>query len=138
MKNSGIQELRNYEHWEIIKSLKSYHAGKKTRELCQAISKLINKARFQKDLNLKQQIWKAAGSAMDNIAEGFDDGSSREFIRFLGYSQRSCGEVQSQLYRALDCGYINNSEFNIVYDLASDCRKQIKGFRKYLRNYKKD
>ena len=75
---------------------------------------------------------------MYNIAEGFDDGSSREFIRFLGYSQRSCGEVQSQLYRALDWGYINNSEFNIVYDLASECRKQIKGFRKYLRNYKKD
>ena len=110
----------------------------KTRELCQAVSKLINKAMFQKDLNLKEQIWKAAGSSMDNIAEGFDDGSSREFIRFLGYSQRSCGEVQSQLYRALDCGYINNSEFYIVYDLASECRKQIKGFRKYLRNYKKD
>ncbi len=75
---------------------------------------------------------------MDNIAEGFDDGSSREFIHFLGYSQRSCGEVQSQLYRAPDCGYINNSEFSIVYDLASECRKQIKGFRTYLRNYKKD
>lgn len=28
----------------------------------------------------------------DNIAEGFDDGSTREFIRFLGYSQRSCSE----------------------------------------------
>lgn len=41
---------------------------------------------------------------MDYIAEGFDDGSSREFTRFLGYAQRSCGEVQSQLYRALYCG----------------------------------
>ncbi len=110
----------------------------KARELCQSVSTLINKAQFQKDSNLKGQIWKAAGSAMDNIAEGFDDGSSRELIRFLGYSQRSCGEIQSQLYRSLDCGYINNSEFNIVYELASECRKQIKGFRKYLRNYKKD
>ena len=109
----------------------------KTRELYQAVSRLINKAKFKNDTNLKEQIWKAAGSAMDNIAEGFDDGSSREFIRFLGYSQRSCGEVQSQLYRALDCGYISNSEFKVVYDHASECRMQIKGFRKYLRNYKK-
>ncbi|MBT3879078.1 MAG: four helix bundle protein [Candidatus Scalindua sp.] len=54
----------------------------KTRELCQAVSKRINKARFRKDSNLNGQIWKAAGSTMDNIAEGFDDGSSREFIRF--------------------------------------------------------
>ncbi len=73
---------------------------------------------------------------MDNIAEGFDDGSTRELIRFLGYSQRSCSEVQSQLYRALDCRYITQEEFDRIYDLASECRKQMKGFRKYLRNYK--
>ena len=120
-----------------LKKFEELPCWKKTRELCQAVSKLINKTKFKKDTNLKDQIWKAAGSAMDNIAEGFDDGSSREFIRFLGYSQRSCGEVQSQLYRALDCGYISNSEFKVVYDLASECRMQIKGFRKYLRNYKK-
>ena len=109
----------------------------KTKELCNAVFKLINKVKFKRDLALKDQIWKSAGSTMDNIAEGFDDGSTREFIRFPGYSQRSCGEVQSQIYRALDCGYIDQSEFKIVYDLASDCRKQIKGFRKYLRSYKK-
>ncbi len=109
-----------------------------SRELCNAVYKLINKVGFKRDLALKDQIWKSAGSTMDNIAEGFDDSSTREFIRFLGYSQRSCGEVQSQLYRALDCGYIDQSEFEVVYDLASDCRKQIKGFRKYLRNYKRD
>ena len=73
---------------------------------------------------------------MDNIAEGFDDGSTAEFIRFLGYSQRSCGEVQSQLYRALDCNYIAEEQFRETYQLASDVRKQIKGLRKYLRNYK--
>ena len=72
---------------------------------------------------------------MDNIAEGFDDGSTRELIRFLGYSQRACSEVQSQLYRALDCKYITQVQFNRVYEYASECRKQIKGFRKYLRNY---
>jgi four helix bundle protein len=110
----------------------------KARELCQAVYKAINQGKFQKDFSLKDQIWRAAGSAMDNIAEGFDDGSSREFIKFLGYSQRSCGEVQSQLYRAMDCGYISQEQFQEIYELAGECRKQIKGFRKYLRNYKKD
>lgn len=75
---------------------------------------------------------------MDNISEGFDDGGRNEFVKFLGYSQRSCGEVQSQLYRAMDCQYISKDQFEQVYDLASECRKQIKGFRKYLRNYKKN
>jgi four helix bundle protein len=71
---------------------------------------------------------------MDNVAEGFDDGSVKEFVKFLGYSQRSCGEVQSQLYRAFDCQYITGEQFYQVYGLAADCRKQIKGFRKYLRS----
>ena len=107
----------------------------KARELCQAIFEIINQAEFRRDFSLRDQIWRAAGSVMDNIAEGFDDGSPRELIRFLGYSQRSCSEVQSQLYRALDCKYVTQSQFDKVYELASECRKQIKGFRKYLRNY---
>ena len=66
---------------------------KKARELCQAVFDLINQGDFRKDFSLRNQIWSSAGSVMDNTAEGFDDGSTREFIRFLGYSQRSCGEV---------------------------------------------
>jgi len=119
----------NYKKFEELPS------WKKSRELCQGVSYLINKGEFGKDFSLRDQIWRAAGSVMDNIAEGFDDGSTRELIRFLGYSQRSSSEVQSQLYRALDCNYISQSEFNKVYELASECRKQIKGFRKYLRDY---
>jgi len=106
------------------------------RELCKNVFKTINQGKFKTDFTLRDQIWRASGSAMDNIAEGFDDGGRKEFIKFLGYAQRSCGEVQSQLYRALDCQYITDEQFEGLYDLASECRKQIKGFRKYLRGYK--
>ena len=107
----------------------------KARELCQAVYEVICLPAFKKDFALRDQIWDAAGSVMDNISEGFDDGSTREFIKFLGYSQRSCSEIQSQLYRAKDCGYINRKQFKRVYEIATECRKQIKGFRKYLREY---
>ena len=106
----------------------------KARELCQAVYRLINKQPLSKDFSLKDQIWRAAGSAMDNTAEGFDDSSTKEFIKFLGYSLKSCSEVQSQLYRALDCEYISQEQFHEVYNLAGECRMQIKGFRKYLRS----
>ena len=106
------------------------------RTLSKMIVELVRLKAFSKDFSLKDQIWRAAGSVMDNIAEGFDDGSTNEFIRFLGYAQRSASEVQSQLYRALDCGYIDQHQFDAVYHAASECRKQIKGFRKYLRAYR--
>ena len=122
----------NYKNFEELP------CWQKARELCKAVFKLINTSKIKGDFSLCDQIWRASGSVMDNIAEGFDDGSAREIRRFLGYSQRSCGEVQSQLYRALDCQYINENQFFDVYQLASECRKQIKGFRKYLRNYDKE
>jgi four helix bundle protein len=73
---------------------------------------------------------------MDNIAEGFGDMSRKEFIKFLGYSLRSCSEVQSQLHRALDCQYISKEDFKEIYQMAGDCRGQIKAFRGYLKTEK--
>jgi len=100
------------------KTFEELPCWQKARELCQMIFKLINKGQFARDYSLKDQIWRSSGSVMDNTAEGFDDGSLKEFVRFLGYSQRSCGEVQSQLYRALDCGYVDKNEFQDAYNLA--------------------
>jgi len=42
---------------------------KKSRELCKVIFDLINQGKFSKDFSLRNQIWSAAGSVMDNIAK---------------------------------------------------------------------
>jgi four helix bundle protein len=87
---------------------------------------------FSRDHGLRDQIQRAAGSSMHNIAEGFDGGSNLEFVRFLRYAQRSCSEVQSQLYLALDREYINQADFDSIYELATAARSKIGGFIKYL------
>lgn len=69
---------------------------------------------------------------MHNVAEGFDAEGNVEFVRFLRYAKRSCTEVQSQLYEALDAGYIDQNEFEGVYNQASETRKTIRGFINYL------
>ncbi|MBW2663330.1 MAG: four helix bundle protein [Deltaproteobacteria bacterium] len=50
----------------------------KARELCRAVFDLINHSKIKSDFSLRDQIWRASGSVMDNIAEGFDDGSTAE------------------------------------------------------------
>jgi four helix bundle protein len=69
---------------------------------------------------------------MHNIAEGFDSETNAEFLRFLRYAKRSCTEVQSELYVALDQDYISKAEFRDVYDHASRTRATIRGFIRYL------
>ncbi|RZB36987.1 MAG: hypothetical protein SRB2_01491 [Desulfobacteraceae bacterium Eth-SRB2] len=77
------------------------------RELTRKVYRLTKKPGFAKDYGLKKQIQDAAGSSMHNIAEGFDSETNAEFIRFLRYAKRSCTEVQSELYVALDEEYIS-------------------------------
>jgi hypothetical protein len=61
---------------------------------------------------------------MNNIAEGFDSGSHSEFRRFLRYATRSVSEVQSCLYVAIDRGYIDRTQFEQSYALASRVKKK--------------
>jgi four helix bundle protein len=115
---------------------KQYDLEDRTFEFAKKVRIFVKKLRKTiANIEDGKQVIKSSGSVGANYIEGFDDGSPRELIRFLGYSQRSCSAVQSQLYRALDCKYVTQSHFDKVYELASECRKQIKGFRKYLRNY---
>ena len=106
------------------------------RELTRKVYSLTKKTKFARDYGLKSQIQDAAGSSMHNIAEGFDSETNPEFIRFLRYAKRSCTVVQSELYVALDQQYIENDEFQDVYDHAGRTRAAIRGFIKYLIAYK--
>lgn len=107
------------------------------RRLAQEIHDACLERPFARDFALRDQINRASGSIMDNIAEGFDAGSHPEFIRFLGYSQRSCAEVQSQLYRALDRHYITQIQFDHLYALVAEASAKTGGFIRYLKSQKK-
>ena len=85
-----------------------------------------------RDYGFKDQIQRAAVSVMNNIAEGFDSEGNVEFARFLRYAKRSCTEVQSQLYLALDEDYITRTEFDDAYAFAGRTRAVIHGFLRYL------
>jgi len=97
---------------------KDIEAWQLARELTRKVYRLTKKPAFARDYGLKKQIQDAAGSSMHNIAEGFDSETNGEFIRFLRYSKRSCSEVQSELYIAVDEEYISTGEFKDVYEQA--------------------
>lgn len=118
-----------------IKRFEDIEAWKLARELTLKVYRLTKHPEFMKDYGLKNQIQEAAGSSMHNIAEGFDSETNPEFIRFLRYGKRSCTEVQSELYVALDQNYISHDEFDDVYEQARKTRAAIRGFINYLKEY---
>ncbi|MCP5100253.1 MAG: four helix bundle protein [Chloroflexi bacterium] len=114
------------ERFEDIKS------WQKARQLTNMIYDFSGNGMFAKDFELRNQIRRAAGSSMHNIAEGFDAGTDPEFCRFLKMARRSASEVQSQLYLALDRQYITENQRQSAYTLATEIKRLINGLIAYL------
>jgi four helix bundle protein len=61
-----------------------------------------------RDYGFRDQIQRAAVSSMNNIAEGFERRSSKDFGHFLDIAKASSGEVRSMLYLAEDRKYLSS------------------------------
>lgn len=116
-----------------IKRFEDLDCWKESRSLTKTIYDYTKSSPYCKDFRLAGQITAAAVSVMSNICEGFDSLSNNEFIRFLTYSRRSCSEVQSCLYVALDQEYIKEEEFRASYSRCKKIRKMIDGLIRYLK-----
>lgn len=104
-------------------------AWQKARQLAAAIYRATSVGGFAKDFGLRDQIQRAAVSVVSNIAEGFERGSRSEFHQFLVVAKASAAEVRSQLYVALDVGYLDQPNFDTLMNQASEVSKIIGGLR---------
>ena len=104
---------------------------KEARRLTNEVYVATGDARFSRDFALRDQIRRAAVSAMSNIAEGFERGGNQEFMQFLYIAKGSCGEVRSQLYVASDQGYIARDHF----DQMLNSFKRLSGMLSSLIDY---
>lgn len=85
-----------------------------------------------RDFGFKDQIGRAAVSISNNIAEGFDRQSNREFVRFLYISLGSTSEVKSMIYLAKRLGYLNQSNTDSLILQNVEVSKIITGLIKSL------
>ncbi len=117
-----------------IKRFEEIEAWKEARVLTREVYKATRQGGFRRDFGLRDQVQRASTSIMANIAEGFDGGSNREFLKFLGYAFRSTSEVQSHMYVALDQEYLSQQTFDSLFDLSVRVKNLIRGFIRYLRS----
>jgi four helix bundle protein len=119
-----------------LKRFEELDVWKESRALNKIIGVLIEEKKFEHNYRLINQIEGSSGSIMDNIAEGFERGTRAEFIQFLGYSKGSCGELRSQLYRAMDRNYLSKEQFDELLKLVSRISAMLNGLILYLQKTK--
>ncbi len=86
----------------------------KAKELAVFIYTITNSAGFSKDLNLRNQMRKAAISIPSNIAEGDELGSDKQATRFFNIAKGSAAELLTQAIIALEIGLIEQTVFDEI------------------------
>jgi len=116
----------------LVSRFEDLEAWKDARKLVNMVYRLTGSGLLAKDFGVRDQIQRAAVSAMTNIAEGFDCESKAEFARFLGFARRSAVEVQSLLYTAYDIGYITEVQLKENYEQAQIAKALIGGLKRSI------
>lgn len=112
-----------------IEKFEDIISWQKAKELTINVYKTFEK---HNDFSFKNQIERASVSVMNNIAEGYERKSNKEFKHFLFIAKGSCGEVRSMLYLANDLNKIDKNKFEELYDLSLEISKLLSGLIKTL------
>lgn len=109
---------------------------KRAIDLAEKVYTLTEVEQFKKKYSLRDQIERAALSVSNNIAEGFERGTTPELLTFLYIARGSAGEVRSMLcflerllaFRDL------KSQISNLKSLAEDVSRQLRGWADSLQN----
>jgi four helix bundle protein len=115
-----------------IRRFEDINGWKKTREFVREIYKASLQVSLAKDFGLQDQLRRAAVSSMSNIAEGFARRSDKDFAHFLDMAKGSVVEPRSLLYVALDVNYLDERDFQRLYQLANEVASLIGGLTSFL------
>ena len=89
-----------------------------------------------KDFALKNQMRRSAISIPSNIAEGFELGTDKEFVRMLIIARGSSGELRTQIYIAGRIGFLESSRRLALVKQAEEISRMLSGLIKTLKKSK--
>ena len=87
-----------------------------------------------RDYAFRDQAQRAALSVMNNIAEGFEKSTRKDFAKYLDTAKGSSGEMRSMTYAAEDLAYLTPATASTLRARYEQLSKSIAAFTRHLRN----
>lgn len=105
-------------------------------DLYDRIDNFLDRAPPRLTHSFRDQLERAALSISNNIAEGFERGTTNELLMFLYIARGSAGEVRSMLIVAGRRPYLSNlrSQISDLVALAESCSRQLRAWADSLQN----
>ena len=115
-----------------VKRFEDLDVWKLSRTLCLRVGKIIDNGNLKNNYRLISQLEGSSGSIMDNIAEGFERNSAKDFSHFLVISRGSLSEIKAQLLLAKDLLYLPPQECDKLCAEATEIHKMLNSFKTTL------
>lgn len=106
----------------------------KSISLVTKIYKITQTFPKEETFGLTSQIRRSSVSIPSNIAEGSGRESTKDFLRFLYISLGSIFEMQTHLEIAKNIIYINEEEFNNLYEDSREIERMLASLIKKLKD----
>lgn len=105
-------------------------------ELAERVFRLAEDRGFSYKGDLRSQLQRAALSISNNIAEGFERGTTQELLMFLYIARGSAGEVRSMLHFCERLPALDHlkSEISDLRSLAESISRQLRAWADSLQN----
>jgi len=94
-------------------------AWQRAKDLSIFVYKLTSSGEFERDFGLRDQMRRSSVSIPSNIAEGDENGTDKQAIRFFYVAKGSAAELLTQAIIAEAVNYINQSDYQHI---SEECK----------------
>ena len=108
----------------------------KAADLYETTEDFLENEAFKASRGFRDQLDRAALSVSNNIAEGFERGTTNELLQFIYIARGSAGEVRSMLTvkrRRVRDAQVKSQMTNLI-SIAESCSRQLRGWADSLQN----
>lgn len=133
LKRKGVKEKNITTSHGTYSSFENLEVYKLSIQFTAEVYSLLKKEPLKNDFAIVDQLKRATISISNNIAEGFERQTDKEFLRFLYFSKGSAGEVRN-LFNVLETiGYCKAEDVAAYKNKVIHISKQLANYIKYIK-----
>ena len=117
----------------MLRTFKELKVWAKAYDVCLKVYAATRTLPSDERFGLTAQIRRAAVSIPSNIAEGYNRGSTRDYVRFLLTASGSVAELETQLLLSRDLKLGHEAELARILDGVSEVERMLKAMIRSLR-----
>jgi four helix bundle protein len=120
-------------HSDMAKSVEELQVYQRSLEASAAVSAIIQRPSFNRDLRLREQLGSSSERVASSIAEGFEQSTDRHFAQYLYRARGSAREARTQLVVARDRKHLTEPERTRISDQYEEIAKMLTGLIRHLK-----